>query len=123
MKNEGFTLIELIALLGLISIIILIGAPSLINQIESMRNKSYNNFIGDICLASESYINHNSDIEGIENFKNANDTITITAGELMNKGYIKSNIKNPKTDTKINSSDIITVKLNSDMTYSCSLNS
>ncbi len=123
MKNKGFTLIELIALLGLISIIILIGAPSLINQIEQTRNDNYNNFIGDICLASESYINHNSDIEGLENFKNANDTITITAGELMSKGYVKSSVKNPKTNKLLDSSDIITVKLNSDMTYSCTLNS
>jgi competence protein ComGC len=124
MKNsKGFTLIELIALLGIIAIILLISAPSLINQIETTRNSNYNNFISDLCLASESYLNHNDNIDGIDNFKVAGDTITISAGDLMSNGYIKSNIKNPKTGNSLNTSDIIKVTITNDMTYSCSLNS
>lgn len=121
MKNKkGFTLIELVAILGIISIIILLGAPILINQIETSRKNKYNNFVSDLCLAAESYINHSNDIEEFDDFNNPNDTVNINISSLIANGYIKSNIKNPNTDEKIND-EILTVKLTDDMTYSCTL--
>lgn len=122
MKNKGFTLIELIAVMGIIAILILLTAPSLINQIDSTRQKNYENFVNDLCLATESYINANGDDERFISFKNANDTVTLQINDLISSGYVKSNIKNPKTKEKISSTAILTVTLTTDKTYTCTLN-
>ena len=39
MNKKGFTLVELLAILGLLTIIVLLGAPILINQIDSSKKK------------------------------------------------------------------------------------
>lgn len=122
MKNKGFTLIELIALLGVIAIILLLSAPSLINQIESTRKNNYDNFVSDLCLAAEAYLNH-SDVEGADDLKNSEDSMELNVVDLISNGYVKSNIKNPKTNEKLTSSDKLIITLTDDMTYKCTLNS
>ena len=119
MNRKGFTLIELIAIIGLMAIIILVSLPVFTNQVEWSRKNNYNNFISDLCLAAESYINHSDDMD---NFKDVGDTITISVEELKDSGYIKSNIKNPKTEQLLTASDILTITINEDLTYKCELN-
>lgn len=122
MKNKkGFTLIELIAVLGIISIIILVGAPSLINQVESSKQNKYDNFVADLCLAAETYINH-SKIQEANQLVNAEDKIRINVSDLIVNGYVKSSLKNPKTKEKINNEDYLRIKLTESLTYSCKLN-
>ena len=123
MKNKkGFTLVELIALLGVIAIILLLTAPSLINQIETTRKNNYDNFVSDLCLAAESYLNHN-EVEGFENLEANGSSIEINVEELIASGYIKSSLKNPNTDQVLNENDILTVTITEDLTYTCTLNS
>ena len=122
MNKKGFTLIELLAVLGLLTIIALLGVPILLNQIDSQKQKNYDNFIGDLCLSAEAYINHTDNIEGIENFKEPGDTLDINVSDLIANGYVKSNTKNPKTKENIQSTDIITVSMTENKTYSCTMN-
>lgn len=122
MKNRGFTLIELIALLGIIAIMLLLSAPNLINQIDTTKKNNYDNFVSDLCLASEAYLNH-SDVEGAQDLKNSGDSIEISVEDLIAAGYVKSNLKNPKTDKKLEASDRLKITLTEDLTYKCTLNS
>ena len=119
MNKKGFTLVELLAILGLLTILILLGTPILLNQIDSSKKSNYENFVGDLCLATESYINHHNDISGLDNFNNPNDTINVSVGDLMSNNYVSSGTKNPKTDQLILPTDIIRVTLTEDMTYDC----
>lgn len=121
MNKRGFTLVELIALLGLLAILALMITPNLINQIQSQKENNYENFIGNICLASESYINHTSNVPGKENFNNPGDTLEISVGDLIQNGYIKRGMQNPKTKTRISPSNVIKVTITENNTYSCSL--
>lgn len=123
MKNKkGFTLVELIALLGVIAIMLLLAAPSLVNQIETTRESNYKNFVSDLCLAAESYLNH-SDVEGSTDLEAKGDSIEISVEDLIASGYVKNNLTNPKTDKKLTASDRLTITLTEDLTYTCTLNS
>lgn len=122
MNKKGFTLIELLAVLGLLTIIALLGVPVLLNQIESQKKKNYENFVGDLCLSAEAYINHSNDIEDIESFKEPGDVLSIKMEDLIVNNYVKSNTKNPKTKEKIKATDTIIVTINENKTYDCSLN-
>ena len=121
MNKKGFTLIELLAVLGLLTIIVLIGAPILINQISNQKKKNYENFIGDLCLSTEAYINHTSNVPGVENFKNTGDTIDVKVSDIVKNGYFNKNVKNPKTKQLIDLTAIIRVTITENKTYSCEL--
>lgn len=122
MNKKGFTLIELLAVLGLLTIIALLGVPMIINQIESQKKQNYENFVSDLCLSAEAYLNHNTNIEGIDDFREPGDTISIKIQDLITSGFVKSNTKNPKTKEKLKANDIFVVTINDDKTYSCTLN-
>lgn len=122
MNKRGFTLIELIAILGLLSIMVLIATPSLMNQIKSTNEKKYENFISDLCLASESYLGKNKELGESSTFKDKGNSVSFKLKELIDGGYISKNIKNPKTKEKINENDEIIVTITENMTYSCTLN-
>jgi type IV pilus assembly protein PilA len=117
-KNKGFTLVELVAVIGIISIILLITFPSVTNQIETTKKNKYKNFLADLCLASETYINSD---EQLSSELSQNENLSFELSNLINKGYIKSNLENPKTKKKISPTDTLTVKVVDD-TYECTLN-
>ena len=119
--KKGFTLIELLAVLGLLTIIALMSTPIIINQISNQKKKNYENFVSDLCLSSEAYINHTSTIPGIENFKNPGDTINIMVADLVDNGYVNKNTKNPKTKELVKLTDTIKVTITNNKTYSCEL--
>lgn len=121
MNKRGFTLVELLAVLGLLTIIALMGAPILINQISAQKEKNYENFVNDLCLSSEAYINHTSNIPGMDNFKQPGDTISIKVSELVNNNYFKGNRKNPKTKQPVNLNDTVKVTMTQNKTYTCQL--
>ena len=122
MNKKGFTLVELLAVLGLLAIIALLAVPIIINQIESQKKQNYENFVGDLCLSVEAYINHEDNIEGIEDFKEPGDTITISMEDLLASKFVKSGTKNPKTKEAVKPTDNVIVTINDNKTYECSLN-
>ncbi len=121
MNKKGFTLVELIAVIGLLTIIALVGAPLLLNQIASARKSRWNNFKNDMCLAAEAYVNHEN--INSNSFKNVNDTISISVLNLISGGYVKNNLKYPKvnknSDINVNTNDSVRLTINENMTYTC----
>ena len=75
-----------------------------------------------LCLSAEAYINHTDDIEGIDEFKEVGDSINIKMEDLLTNNFVKKNTKNPKTKEVVKANDIVTVTINDDKTYECSLN-
>ena len=120
--KKGFTLVELIAVITFITLIILVSTPLVLNQISSSRETKYKVFESDLCLAAESYLTHENNIEGIDSFNGYGDYINISVGDLISKGYVKSDTVNPKTKENILSSDKVLVVINEDGGYSCELN-
>ena len=116
-NKKGFTLVELIAVVAFIAIIILIATPNIINQIRKNKEVRYTNFVGDLCLAAEAYMNKN-DLN--EDLQEENDTVTISISDLISDGYIKSTLTNPKTNATI-TNDLLEVKLDSNENYDCTL--
>ena len=83
MNKKGFTLIEILAVIVLISVIVAIAVPNIRNMNKSVLEKEYNSKIENIKSASVLYAQDNLDI-----FPN-----TITVETLINAEYINSDIK------------------------------
>ncbi len=114
-KSRGFTLVELLGILGIIATILVFVTPSIIGMLKRDEEKEYNRFLKDLYLATESYVELNSD--SYPDLKTAGGTITITMKELMDNGYVKSSTLNPRTEQVITELDTITITRQSDGSY------
>ena len=116
-NKKGFTLVELIAVVAFIAVVVLIATPNIINQIKRNKKNRYQEFMGDLCLAAEAYINHTDKANELQN---TNDYIILNISDLIAGGYVKSTLKNPETDERVADSSLQVI-LNSDKSYSCTL--
>lgn len=91
MNKKGFTLVELLAIIAVLTIIVLVSAPPLIATLKKDTNLTYESNIQDILLAASSF---NSIHEGKME--------QVSVADLKKEGYITSNIINPKDNTEMN---------------------
>lgn len=98
LNNKGFTLVELIATIVILSLVIGITSFSITTIIKRSKEKDYNLLINEIGNAVElyyqecKYVNDNCDNE-------------ITLGYLVTNGYLKGNSSNEDKYTIVNPND------------------
>lgn len=85
--EKGFTLVELLAVLIIISIITLIATPAVLKSVEDSRNKSTEDSVKIILKEAEKYYLENID-EDLEEIDLSNKTIVYN-GNQAKKGIIK----------------------------------
>ena len=94
MNNKGFTIIELIASIIILSLVLGIGSYSVISIIRTSKQKNYESLISNIKDAVETYV-----IECKFASEEDDDTIDcnmeqIPLGKLVEYGYLSGNGKN-----------------------------
>lgn len=110
MKNKGFTLVELVAIIVIFATIFLVTFPNLINLGKGSKEREYNNMVDTLCLAGKSYIYSN--IDDFPEISNAGSKIEVDIETLILNEYVERDIKNPKTKSNINSDKLIYKILN-----------
>jgi len=98
-KNNGFTLIELIGVITLLSLIVLVSVPVIINTLNKSEQKEYDEFKKILENAAELYLERNRNL--YPDFGEIGDTIDITAETLIKEGYLKEHLKNPINDNDV----------------------
>ena len=101
-KRNGFTLIELMAVIIILAVIALIVTPLIIGGIKESKEKLYDTQLENIKSAAKSYM---IDLD-LEN----DSTLTLTLDELQKAGYVKEDIKNPKTGESFNKCLLVSVE-------------
>ncbi|MBQ9181683.1 MAG: type II secretion system protein [Bacilli bacterium] len=104
-KRAGFTLIELLGVLVVIGLIGIVSFVTISNTVKRTSDKDYENFKENLYLSTETYIETNN----VE----INSEEVISTQTLISEGFIKDNIKNPKTNKSI-LNDSIKVTPNTD---------
>ena len=111
MNKRGFTLVELLATIVLLSIISVISYVSISSVIKKNKENNCRNLIKSIEGASREYVSDNR-----YNFTNRDDKV-ITAEDLFRGNYLKNEIMDPFTNEKVNSENVkIIISLKSDYT-------
>lgn len=114
MKKNGFTLVELLAVITLISVISLIAMPAVQESIYTSKQKAYDTQISNIVKAAKDWSSENLSYLPEED----GESITITLYSLMSLGYIEDNLINPKTDKYFDPNTVITItRKNKDYKY------
>jgi len=94
MKNKkGFTLIEIIAVVVLITVISLIVFLSVTAMIKNNKIKQLKVFSDNLTNAAEVYMTDKK--EAFSNFDKVGDITIITSAEMIKAGYIDKNMDNP----------------------------
>lgn len=127
MNRKGFTLIELIAVIVMISLIMVIVVPNILDIVSESKETSYNTLVKNIVTSSEMYYEEceygdlsNRTKYGSYACKINNNTITTTLGTLANTGMLtvsdidpnnkdKKVVLDPRDTTKDMSSCQITI--------------
>lgn len=94
-KNQGFTLVELLAVIAILSIISLIAIPTVSRTTDASREKLYNIQIDNLKSGAKNWgAEHPFGLPAVGATK------TLTLLELKQGGYVDSDITNPKTKQK-----------------------
>ncbi len=109
MKN-GFTLVELLAILAILGAIVLVSVPSIISTNKKSQEQNYDQYTTNIENATEIYIETHPDRYATLKTTN-NTTVTINTEDLVASGVIQGTLTNPKTNVQlINEASSVTVK-------------
>lgn len=109
-RKNGFTLVELIAIILILSIILTVSFTSLSKTIENSNNQEYQTLINNIEMATENYVN----LPGIyrevdEKLKNGG-SYEVNITDLISAGIIDEMPINPKNKKRMESGKVIVSK-------------
>lgn len=94
MNRKGFSLIELMGIIILLSIISVLVIPSIDSAMRDFKNKSYNSQIQTIKLAANDWSTENLGKYAM----NDGQVVTIVLGQLKSGGYLVEELINTKTN-------------------------
>ncbi|NLM63558.1 MAG: type II secretion system protein [Mollicutes bacterium] len=107
-KNKGFTLLEILSVMVLLSLIAILAFPTVDKYISETKEKMYEQQVNNIILMAKSWASENKVLLP----KEEGEEITITLGMLMDEGYVEQTIKNPITKKPfLRSSEILIRKV------------
>ena len=110
-KNKGFTLLEVIGVVLVLSLILIISVPSLTRTLKRNEQKKYNAYLDNVKLAAENYFVKNVLKNGSVN------NYTIRLEDLITAGYIIETVKNPSNEKALDRSTRINITKQLDGTY------
>lgn len=117
-KNQGFTLVELLAVIAILSIISLIAIPTVGRTTNTSKEKLYNIQMNNLKFGAKNWgADHPFHLPSVGNTK------TLTLLELKQGGYVDSDITNPKTKEKFDDdcTKVIITNNNGKLEYSVDL--
>ena len=109
MNEKAFTLIEIIAVISILTVVCLILVPNFVLIVQKNKDKIYQSQVTEIERATEGYVVENVD----KLLTDEVTTLQFTLEELRKFNVItKKNIKNPKTEEIMDGCVIVSVDSN-----------
>ena len=105
--KKGFTLVELLGVFVILSIIVLVTFPYATGLLRNTKDSEYKGFEKNLFLATEAYIESNSEIYSQFSENGTIDYISIS--DLIENQFLSKKMTNPKTKTEINENGCIKV--------------
>ncbi len=118
MNSQGFTLIELTAIIVVLAAIFLVSFPTLLNVTKKDSDNQYEKMKDDLCLAGKSYIYSN--LGDFDEISTIGSEIKIQIQDLIEYGSIEDRI-NVNTQKSI-SKDLLIYTVLEDYTLDCKYN-
>lgn len=114
-EKKGFTLIELLGVLIILSIMLLISVPAVTSSLKNTEKQKYDSYVKEILESAELYVE--SHREEFPELNTVGNKVSFPVSRLIEVGYIKENMINPKTNQKIDPTSQISVSVSLDQTF------
>lgn len=108
MKKKGFTLVELIVTIGIMALIGVVISTNMLGLFDKQADKDYEEFVNRMEEAACMYLETDSTKKN--SCRNSSGCF-ITSAELIKKGYIDENQKDPNTQELIKNNSDYDVKV------------
>lgn len=113
MKNKrGFTLIELVAVVALLSIVGLVVVISVNKQLDNQEKRKYEIYRESILEAAELYVEPRRNM--FPELSKLGDSTYVTAKEIISVNLLDSDLENPKTNSPIDQNTRIKITVGKD---------
>lgn len=105
--NKGFTLVELLAVLFILSVITVVAVPSVIMTNKKTKENDIKQYQKTVENAAEVYVETHLDLPQVQNLKNNGEQLCIQIKKLINNdengsaGLLNPNLKNPENGIEI----------------------
>lgn len=112
MNKKGFTLVEILCVITLLSILAVIASSSVINSTNNSKEKLYCTKIRQISMKAKEYgKKYEKDILKSNHLYEGNKSITITVNDLVKETFLipdkGNNVLSPLDDSILNNKEII----------------
>lgn len=104
MKEKGFTLVELLGVIVILSLVLMLVFPTVNNILSQSKDTIYQKQINSILSAAYDF-----SLKNIKYLPEYNQKSYVTLGELKYEGMIDVDIKNPYTDEKFKDNLVISI--------------
>lgn len=105
MKNKGFTLVELLAIIVILGVIATIITPVIQKSLKANKEKVYEIFVDQIEDYTKDYLAKNTSVLP----DNAGEVSTLKFIDLKKEGMLQINVVNPKTNNIVSNESLIKV--------------
>ena len=92
LNKKGFTLVELLAVIVILSLLLLLAVTTVSSQFKNSKDELYDTQLNNVKLAAEMWGSDNK-----VKLNSISDCVTLTLGYLKDEGYVDANIKNTYT--------------------------
>ena len=107
MTKNGFTLVEIIAVLVIMSILLTLTVPAVLNNVDRKKRSEHDSIIEEIETSAKLYINQNKDVAA---YISSAGEININYQTLVSEGLVKANQIDPLTNEQWTSESYVNVK-------------
>lgn len=112
--KKGFTLIELLGILVILGLVVTISLPTLTRTLKNNSIEEYNQVIQNIEIAAENYFEGHREQFSVLN--EVGGIATVSLQQLIDAGYMRSPIKNPKTKKEFPTNYTVIARTNTNHT-------
>lgn len=124
--NKGFTLVELLAVLFILSVMTIVAVPNIVTTNQQSKKNEIEQFKKTVENAAEVYVETHLDLPEVQNLKNNGIKLCIPIKKLITSeessdgvGLLNPNLKNPENGIEIMSLDasVRAIKSNNEIIY------
>lgn len=119
MNKKAFTLVELLGVIVIISIILIVTVPSLLNSLKKIGSQEYNAFLNNLYTATETYVETNRN--RYPELNSVGGKVFIPIQELIDEDLIKKMGTDPDTGELMPTTYTVVATTQSDKTINYSL--
>ncbi len=116
MKEKGFTLVELVAIVAILAVIFAISFPKLQSLTNKTKDGSFESIEKSLCDSGKEYMYQN--ITYYSNINTPGATLRLNVSTLITDGFVQNDVINPKTNSVI-TGGILNYTVRSDKSIEC----